>query len=76
MAHPKEVKHEYGFETVALDALQPAHAVILAVAHDEFRKLTPARLKGLMLEKPLLIDVKGLYSAQEIEAAGIRLWRL
>ena len=36
LADPHEVKREYGLELMAIDALQPADAVIFAVAHEPF----------------------------------------
>jgi UDP-N-acetyl-D-galactosamine dehydrogenase len=71
-----EALHEYGVTLVPLAELQPAAAVVLAVAHKEYRAFTVDQLKGLMGEKPVLTDVKCIYDQQAITDAGIRLWRL
>jgi UDP-N-acetyl-D-glucosamine/UDP-N-acetyl-D-galactosamine dehydrogenase len=39
LADTLEVNHEYGIDLVPLDKLRPASAVILAVAHREFRDM-------------------------------------
>jgi UDP-N-acetyl-D-galactosamine dehydrogenase len=55
-----EVKHEYQIELKA----QPKgtyDAIIVAVAHREYRELTEADFKTLASENCLLVDVKGLY---------------
>jgi UDP-N-acetyl-D-galactosamine dehydrogenase len=75
-ADPGEVEREYGVPPVPFDGLQPAAAVVLAVAHDGFRRLSVAELAGLMGDNPVLIDVKCLYDPDELHRAGIRVWRL
>jgi UDP-N-acetyl-D-glucosamine/UDP-N-acetyl-D-galactosamine dehydrogenase len=38
LADPGEVKQQYGIELTAMDALYPADAVIVAVAHTAYRQ--------------------------------------
>jgi len=76
LADHREAAHEYGVTLVPRGELKPAVAVIAAVAHAEFRGLKSAELACLMGERPVLVDVKGLYDRQEMEAAGIRVWTL
>jgi len=76
LADPEEALHEYGVELTPLAAVKPAHAVVAAVAHKEYRELTSAQLFGLMLDAPVLVDVKGMFDCHSAEQAGIRLWRL
>ena len=76
LADPGEAAHEYGVTLVPRAALKPAVAVVAAVAHDEYRRLTVADFTALMGEDPVLIDVKGLYDRKEMAAAGIRVWTL
>jgi UDP-N-acetyl-D-galactosamine dehydrogenase len=66
----------YGVDLVPLSELQPASAVVVAVAHAEFRQLSLDDLKKLTIADPVLVDVKGLYSREAAARAGIRLWRL
>ena len=76
LADPQEALHVYGVDLVALDAVCPAHAVVAAVAHSEYRQLTSVQICGMMRDAPVLIDVKGMFDCQSAERAGIRLWRL
>jgi len=75
-ADPEEARHEYGVELCPYDRLQPAAAVVAAVAHQPYRSLTPSDLHSLMGSSPVLIDVKGLFDRSTLDAAGIRHWRL
>ena len=47
IADPEEVKHEYGLDLVGLEAAAPVDGVVLAVAHERFRELTPQHLGRL-----------------------------
>ena len=76
MADPAEARMAYGVTLKELDKLQPAVAVIAAVAHDSYRGWTPAKFASLMVENPVLIDVKGAYDSRLMTAAGIRIWCL
>jgi UDP-N-acetyl-D-galactosamine dehydrogenase len=76
MADPKEARREYNVSLTPFEQLIPASALIVAVAHQQYRDLTPDRLKALTNAHALVIDVKGIYDRQALSAAGIRVWRL
>jgi UDP-N-acetyl-D-glucosamine/UDP-N-acetyl-D-galactosamine dehydrogenase len=76
IADPKDAQSEYGISLVSRDALQPAHAVILAVPHccfvDEGWSLVTSLLKNA---KGAVLDVKAKLP-REHRPAGVDLWRL
>jgi UDP-N-acetyl-D-glucosamine/UDP-N-acetyl-D-galactosamine dehydrogenase len=76
LADSEEAQHEYGVTLTAFSNLKPADALIVAVAHAEYRKLTSTDIKRLQKNSPLIIDVKAVFSQELMEAAGIHLWRL
>ena len=80
VADPAEAMREYGIDFVGIDTIKDMDAVILAVAHDEFTSLTQAdfdkMFKDVPNEKRVLLDIKGLLSREEYEAAGYKYWRL
>ncbi len=81
LAHPEEVKHEYGIELKKYEGGIKVDAVIIAVAHDEFKKkVTPSVLKGHLSRgsgKGVIIDVKGLFRPNTFEnSPGLLYWRL
>ena len=71
-----EATHEYGVRLRPFQELAPAAAVVAAVSHREFLSWGAAELSKLMGERPLLVDVKGIYDQRALKAAGIRVWRL
>jgi len=60
MADPAEVKHEYGLDIMTREAdLKPSYeGIMVAVAHDEFRKLDIAKYKA---RGCVVYDVKHVY---------------
>lgn len=79
-ADKAEAVREYGVELTDFDEIKDADCVIVAVAHDEFKKLTLSDIEKLYKDMPqnerVIIDVKGLYQPKELKASGMRFWRL
>ena len=74
---PEEVNHEYGLSLTTLEDLGPVDAVVVAVGHNEFRSIELERLKTfLRVEKPLLVDVKGLFERELAKKMGLTIFRL
>ncbi len=80
-ASERDAMQEYGVTLTALDAVDNADCVIVAVAHDEFKALSLDDIKKLYKaelddSEKVLIDVKGLYDVKALKASGMRYWRL
>jgi UDP-N-acetyl-D-galactosamine dehydrogenase len=71
-----EALHEYGVTLLPFAELQPAAAVVVAVAHPDYCTLAVEQFKKLMGENPVLIDVKSICDPVAVQGAGIRFWRL
>ena len=77
VADKNSAKHEYGIELTPLENVKECDAVILAVAHDEFKKLSTKDFDALYKnEKKILFDVKGILDKKTFENAGYKYWRL
>ena len=76
-ADADEAKHLYGVEFVDIESISDMDAVILAVAHDEFKKITMDEMDRFFGEgQKVLLDLKGIMNRKEYEAAGYCYWRL
>jgi UDP-N-acetyl-D-glucosamine/UDP-N-acetyl-D-galactosamine dehydrogenase len=76
LADPGEVKHEYGIALTTMEALRPADAVILAVAHEPFVQAGwPLLIKLLKGGSGVVLDVKSLLDRRQ-QPDGVELWRL
>ncbi len=62
-ANVDEVKHEYGFEMVQTP-LGKYDAIIVAVSHNEYVKLTESDFKAMAAEKCILVDIKGMFRSK------------
>ena len=79
-AYPEEVKEEYGIELLDdIEREAPYDAIVVAVKHKPFvEELDFKEYKRLLgnHEKPVLIDIKGLYSKDKAIKEGFLYWRL
>ena len=77
VADEKDAERLYGIRFADLASVRGMDAVILAVAHAGFRAFTIADVDNLFgAGKKVLLDVKGIFSRGEYEAAGYCYWRL
>lgn len=77
-ADADEAKRLYGIEFVDMSDIRDMDAVILAVAHSEFkRELTLEKTKSFFGDgNRVLLDIKGLLDRQKCEEADYCYWRL
>lgn len=76
-ADPKEVEEEYGIILEEVGSNNPVDALIVAVGHNEFRKMPLEELaKCCRPNKPVLGDLKALYKRSEAAKAGFSVFRL
>jgi len=76
LADPVESMSEYGISLIPYEELKISEALIVAVAHRQYRELSVNNLCSLMTDVPLLIDVKGVYGRADLAKSGIKTWRL
>lgn len=65
---PEEVRHEYGFEVIGDPQAGVYDGIILAVAHDDFRKQGAAAFRKLGKADHVLYDLKYLFDAADTDA--------
>lgn len=79
-ASPEETEREYGYQLVPYPSIHDADCIILAVAHDVFRSLTPESLDRLFINgensQKVVIDVKSILDKEQLKSLGYRYWNL
>lgn len=79
-ANKAEALAEYGIELTDMNDVHDADCVIMAVAHKEFKALGLEGVEKLFRDtynaNKVFLDVKGLYTVEELEASGMKYWRL
>lgn len=76
IADKTEAKTHYGIELIEWSEIQDIDAIIVAVAHDAFKQLTPKELLTKYKEQPILIDVKSVFDWATLHENNFTVWRL
>lgn len=80
MADSDEVYQEYGIHLRKMDEIKGADCIIVTVAHKKFRDMGLEYMKSIARKngktKCVLIDVKGLFTVNDLINAGFVWWRL
>lgn len=78
-ADADEAERLYGIEFVDINDIKDCDAVILAVAHEQFKAVSMADFEKMFKHNEnanVLVDIKGLLDRKEYENAGYIYWRL
>ena len=76
IANPTEAKQLYNIDLMPWEAIQNVDAIILAVAHHEYRHYTIDDYHAKMSNHSIIIDIKSILSKEDCQKAGITLWRM
>lgn len=76
IADTQTAKELYDIDLLSWDKLGGLDAIILAVAHDQFRQYQLADYHQKLCNHSIIVDVKSVLNVKECEANGIKLWRL
>lgn len=79
-ADPEEAKREYGILFDSIDSIQDMDAILVAVGHNQFLKLSQEDFNKMYKKSPnenkVLLDIKGILDRKAYEKAGYKYWRL
>jgi UDP-N-acetyl-D-galactosamine dehydrogenase len=78
IANTVEVKNEYDIDLIDIKSLTNIDAVIIAVAHDEYKNIKFEFLNNIysLSSAKLLMDIKGILNKDEAQKLGYIYWRL
>ena len=79
-ASQRDAMHEYGVTLTPVEKIADLDCLILAVAHNEFRRMSVDQYLKLFRDMPneekVLVDVKGILDKNAVKQANFRCWRL
>ena len=78
-ADADEAKRLYGIDFDTLDAVKDMDAVIMAVAHEDFKDYKPADIAKFFNKDnkvKVFMDLKGMYNLEDYSGADFDYWRL
>lgn len=76
MAKSADAEHEYGMKLMDFSAIPRCDGIVLAVGHREYRELGLKGLSQKAASNAVFIDVKSLFPKSEVEAVGLKSWRM
>lgn len=77
LVNPLDARQNYNIELAPLKKIKNVDAVILAVAHNNYREMGLVRIAGLCRKNsPLLLDIKAVFEPAKAKSSGINYWRL
>lgn len=79
VADVEEAFHEYGLAFNSMEEIKEMDAVILAVAHNDFKNLSESEISSWFSENndgKVLLDIKGVLDREIYEAKEYKYWRL
>ncbi|KQC06840.1 MAG: GDP-mannose dehydrogenase [Smithella sp. SDB] len=77
LADPYEARHHYNIELTSLNKIKNVDAVILAVAHNNYKEMGLPLIAGLCRKNfPILLDIKSVFDPAKAKSSGINYWRL
>jgi UDP-N-acetyl-D-galactosamine dehydrogenase len=76
IAEPGEAMHEYNVKLIPWDNLPQSQVIIAAVAHQAYKDITLPELLTKLQPNGIFMDIKCQYETAELEARGIKAWRL
>lgn len=77
LARAEEVSREHGFEMSDIKHTDCLDAIIVAVAHEDYVRMTPKNLRELCSKqsRPVVADLKAVYDRRTLEAQGFSVFR-
>lgn len=75
-ANNEEVFNEYGINLTAWDQLPQVDLLIVAVGHDEYRKMKIESLLAKAKPRAVIFDVKSILAKETVDRLGYSLFRL
>jgi len=62
-----EAQHEYGIKVIKQPKKRDYDAIILAVGHDEFKKMSVADVRAFGKDNHVLYDIKYLFNTDDVD---------
>jgi UDP-N-acetyl-D-glucosamine/UDP-N-acetyl-D-galactosamine dehydrogenase len=76
IADSAESHHEYGVHLTNWEDLPKSAAMVVAVAHKEYREMTLTKLSEKLVPGAVITDIKSMLDRGSVADAGFKLWRL
>jgi len=76
LASAQEAQDEYAVKLIPFNEMPQADALIVAVAHAEYRRMSLKDLTNRLVAKGALLDLKAVFNFDAVNHSGYQVWRL
>lgn len=76
LADPEAVYAVYGVNLAAWEDVCGVDAIVIAVAHDDYRKVSEEEYVRRLAPGGCIVDVKSILDPEAVSRAGVSFWRL
>jgi UDP-N-acetyl-D-glucosamine/UDP-N-acetyl-D-galactosamine dehydrogenase len=76
LCDPEEALQEYGITLLDESDLLPAHAIVLAIAHQEYLNWSLDQWKNVLLSGCVFMDIQGKMPTNQLQSVGYIIWKL
>ena len=75
IADPLAASREYGIRLASIEELQGVQALIVAVAHQQFKRLATSQFEELVEPGGIIVDVKSMIAPEQL-SPSVTYWSL
>jgi UDP-N-acetyl-D-galactosamine dehydrogenase len=68
-------KNDFGLELQSLDKFKKLDALIITIAHEAFKKMSPKTITNMLNSSAVIADLKGILDPTKFDQGNIILWR-
>lgn len=72
----EEIEKHYNLKINENKENEKVDVVIVAVAHEQYKKLDASKINEMLTESKILFDIKNIFDAEKMKEMGIEYWRL
>ncbi len=76
LAEPDEAADFYNIQLSSMATFTGLDALVVSVAHQQYRELTPRACMQMLVPGGCIIDVKSIFKPEDFENTGFSYWRL
>ena len=76
LAEPQEAEDVYNIQLSPMAEFKGLDAMVVSVAHQEYKNLTPKACMQMLVPGGCIIDVKSIFRPEDFENTGFSYWRL
>ena len=77
LANPEEAYREYGIKVLKdLDPAKKYSLLLLAVSHEDYRKMGPREIRSMLTSNAVVVDIKHLFERNAFRDSDVTHWRI